>query len=222
MPEYHNEVGKLSSFPRVTLGGLTERSLASYQMEQVGNNCAVHSISTSFWLLSGWELSPSELAEELDNLPFLPRLPFRMWRDGPISPMQQVHLVHTLAKGAHLHIKAHLTHPGPADLVELIRKPDTAVLVTIGWRRGHAPVISLGENTTSEADNTHSLWHTMIAAAHDPLHRDSAGTPKPWGLINSWVNGGEALYWMPDADFKRAWSCFTPFGGIRPAVVIEK
>ena len=94
-------------------------------------------------------------------------------------------------------------------------------MVTIGWAKHAAPAITLGTGTSSYANNMSLTWHTIISAAYDPLHIDNGGLQKPWGFINSWVNGGDYLFWMADGDFRKAWSFYTPLGGFRPAVVIS-
>jgi len=206
--------------PLACLAGMSEKSLAEYQHVQVGNTCALHCICTAFHILTGKIISPVDLAEELDALPFLRRLPYRWWKDGPVAPIQQVSLIRYLARELTAPLSARLTHPTAIELITQIRQPGIVTLVTIGWLKGSSPVISLGEGTISYADNAHTSWHTLIAAAYDPDHKDSTGNLKPWGFINSWVNQGNKLFWMSDPDFIKSWSFYTPFGGIRPAVII--
>ncbi len=202
------------------LAGMPEKGLAEYQHNQVGNTCTLHCISATVQILTGRTISAEDLAEEIDALPFLTRLPFRWWKDGPVSPIQQVLIVRKLAKELNLPLSAELTHPKTNELIAIIRKPGTVCPVTIGWMKGNAPSITLGDGSTSYADNSRINWHTMIAAAYDPFHRDNTGQVKPWGFINSWVNQGNHLFWISDADFIRSWSFYTPFGGCRSTVAI--
>jgi hypothetical protein len=202
------------------LAGLSEKSLAQYQHNQIGNTCALHCICTAIQILTGRTISAEDLAEEIDALPFLTRLPYRWWKDGPVSPSQQVTLIRRLAKELNLPLSARLTHPKPNDLIALIRETATVALVTIGWMKGNAPSITLGDGNISYADNTRINWHTMVPAAYDPTHRDIIGQVKPWGFVNSWVNQGDYLFWISDADFISSWSFYTPFGGCRSTVII--
>jgi hypothetical protein len=202
------------------LAGMVEKSLAQYQHNQVGNTCTLHCISAAIRILTGRIIPAEDLADEIDALPFFTRLPYRWWRDGPVSPSQQVAIIRKLAKELNLPLSVRLAHPKPDDLITLIRQPDTVVQVTIGWMKGNAPSITLGDGNISYADNTHINWHTMIAASHEPTHRDIIGQIKPWGFVNSWVNQGDYLFWISDADFIRSWSFYTPFGGCRSTVII--
>jgi hypothetical protein len=221
MPKDQTDVSNhLDSSLPLYLAGKSESELARYQQFQIGNTCALHCISTAIQILTGRIIHPSELAEELDALPFLRRLPYRWWKDGPVSPIQQVTRIRKLTKELNLPLSTKLTHPIPNELIVLIREPDTVALVTIGWLKGNAPAITLGDGNTSYADNSQINWHTMVPAAYDPTRRDIAGLVKPWGFINSWVNQGDKLFWIPDADFIRSWSFYTPFGGCRSTVII--
>ena len=201
---------------------LPERKLAEYQRNQVGNSCTLHCISSAFKLLNACEIDPAGLAEELDALPFLRRIRYRGWKDGPVTPLQQAALIRRLVGELSLPLTVTLDHPSINGLITLIRRPETVVLTTIGWQKHSAPAITLGTGNISYADNQHLNWHTMIAAAYDPLHIDKTGVQKPWGFINSWTNGGNHLFWMSGSDFQKSWSFYTPFGGKRPAVVITR
>lgn len=212
----------LESFPPAYLAAKTEADLAVLQQFQIGNTCTLHCISSAFQILTGRVIQPAELAEELDALPFFTRLPYRSWNNGPVTPFQQVALIRKLAKEMNLPLSVRLMHPSLNELITMIRQSGITVLVTIGWLRKFAPVITLGEETASYGNPSPINWHTMLAAAYDPLHKDVAGNWKPWGFINSWVDHGSHLFWMTNHDFLRAWSFFTPFGGIRPAVVVER
>lgn len=203
-------------------GKLTEIDLAGLQRLQAGNSCVPHSLCAAFQLLTGREIDPRELDAELNLLPFFSRLRYRSWNNGPVTPLQQVALARTLASNLDLQVTARLAHPEPSGLVDLIRQPATAVLVTIGWWKHHPPGIFRGTDTVSQADGSGTQWHTMLAAAYDPGHRDSSGNERPWGFVNSWVDRGETLFWMSDADFLRSWQFYTPFGGRRPAVILQR
>jgi hypothetical protein len=210
----------LESSQPAYLAGMAEKSLSEYQHNQIGNTCALHCICTAIQILAGRTISAQDLAEEIDALPFLNRLPYRWWKDGPVSPIQQVTLIRKLAEELNVPLSARLAYPKPNELIALIREPATVALVTIGWLKGNAPAITLGDGNTSYADNSRINWHTMVPAAYDPTHRDIIGQVKPWGFINSWVNGGDKLFWISDTDFISSWSFFTPFGGCRSTVAI--
>ena len=223
MSDNQNDLSNDINFNKpVTLAGMSEKSLAAYQHNQVGNTCTLHSISAAIQLLSGRVIDPAELADELDAMNFFQRLPYRCWKNGPVTPFQQVALLRRLVKDMGLSLQVGLSHPTHPGLIDLIQQPDTVVMVTIGWAKHAAPAITLGTGTSSYANNMSLTWHTIISAAYDPLHIDTGGLQKPWGFINSWINDSDYLFWMPDGDFRKAWSFYTPLGGIRPAVVIKK
>jgi hypothetical protein len=223
MPEKQHDLSNDINYNKtVTLAGMSEKSLAAYQHNQVGNTCTLHSISAAIQLLSGRVIDPAELADELDAMNFFRRLPYRFGINGPVSPLQQVALLRRLINDLGLSLQIGLSHPTIPGLIDLIHQPDTVVMVTIGWAKHAAPAITLGAGTSSYANNISITWHTIISAAYDPMHIDTGGLQKPWGFINSWVNGGEYLFWMADGDFRKAWSFYTPLGGFRPAVIITK
>ena len=203
------------------LAGMAESKLAKYQQAQVGNTCTLHCITTAIKLLTGKVISAVDLADELDALPFLRRLPYRGWKDGPVAPVQQANLARKLVDDLGLPLSVRRSNLDPEKLRYLISQPGTVVMVTIGWQKDQAPSITLGDGTASYSPDG-LTWHTIIAAAYDPGHIDRGGLQKPWGFINSWVNGGEVLFWMTDADFVRSWSFYTPLGGIRPAVTVSR
>jgi hypothetical protein len=43
----------------------------------------------------------------------------------------------------------------------------------------------------------------MLLVTYDSDHIDMAGNAKPWGFVNSWVPGGQLLYWMSEDDLNR-------------------
>ena len=137
----------------VTLAGLTEKSLAAYQHNQVGNTCTLHSISAAIQLLSGRVIDPAELADELDAMNFFQRLPYRFGKNGPVSPLQQVSLLRRLIKDMGLSLQVVYPIPTLPGLIDLIHQPDTVVMVTIGWAKHAAPAITLGTGTSSYANN---------------------------------------------------------------------
>jgi hypothetical protein len=223
MPHLENDLSNVTSLgSSAYLKTLPESHLADHQRSQVGNSCTLHCIRAAFKLLNACEIDPTWLAEELDALPFFRRIRYRGWKNGPVTPLQQVALIRRLAEDMSLPVSASLAHPAFKGLISLIGQPETVVLTTIGWRKDHAPAITHGTDSQSFADNLHLNWHTMVAAAYDPLHIDKTGVQKPWGFINSWTNGGKSLFWMSNLDFQRSWSFYTPFGGKRPAVVITR
>jgi hypothetical protein len=202
------------------LAGMTEAKLAKFQHAQVGNTCTLNCITSAIRLLTGRLISPLDLADELDALPFFHRLPYRGWRNGPVAPVQQVNLIRKLANDLGLPFKVSRSSLKPDILINHISQPGTVVMVTIGLWKNNAPDLTIGDGMVSYAP-ANLTWHTIIAAAFDPLHIDRAGQIKPWGFINSWVNGGDQLFWMTDSDFMRSWSFFTPLGGIRSAVIVS-
>jgi hypothetical protein len=63
--------------------------------------------------------------------------------------------------------------------------------------------------------------HTMILAAYDSKHRVGGKFLTPWGFINSWRSNVHDLFWMRDADFRKAWRFWLPGVGPNPVVFIS-
>jgi hypothetical protein len=58
--------------------------------------------------------------------------------------------------------------------------------------------------------------------AYDPDHSAGGKIHTPWGFINPWTNGGDVLFWMTDADFRKAWRFPLPLVGPNALVVMSK
>jgi len=73
---------------------------------------------------------------------------------------------------------------------------DKIIIYTIYWTGLNIPDIS---NSSNLIPNDAVLTgHTMIFAAYDPSHKNSAGNIVPYGFINSW--GAHDLSWMSEQD----------------------
>jgi hypothetical protein len=207
-------------------GGLTEAQLASYQRRQgdTRNDCADYSVAAVLNMFQGGAVQGSDVARagDLGNVLY----GYRLWPNGPTTPPQAANIVNTIADRAGLPLSATAVRPETsADLVEYLRQPDTAVIVTIGWDDAHVPDIARTSDTGNSARGGAMLQinaHAMVLAAYDPAHLDRNGNPAPWGFVNSWADGGTGIYWIPDADFQQAWSHEIPLVGSHNAVVVTK
>jgi hypothetical protein len=207
-------------------GGLTEAQLAAYQHRQgdTRNDCADYSVAAVLNMFQGGAVQGSDVAQAGDVGGLL--YGYRLWANGPTTPQQASNLVNAIADRAGLPLEATAVKPQTsAELVQYLQQPDTAVIVTIGWDDAHVPDIARTSDTGNSAQGGAFLQinaHAMVLAAYDPAHLDRNGNPAPWGFVNSWTNGGTEIYWIPDADFQRAWSHDIPLVGSHNAVVITR
>jgi hypothetical protein len=199
--------------------------LAAFQQRQgTGrNDCADYSIAAALNMFYGGAVKGSEVAKAADLGSVL--FGYRLWPNGPTTPRQQVNIVNTIADRSGLPVSATALRATTADLIGYLQQPDTAVIVTIGWDDAHVPQIARASDAATGAGGGAPLQlnaHAMVLAAYDPNHVDHGGNPAPWGFVNSWADGGGEIYWMPDADFQRAWSHEIPLVGSHNAVVITR
>ena len=153
-----------------------------------------------------------------------------------MTPLQQARMVRQEARRRDIAVTVHVRSGDPDSLVDLLSQPDTAVLITLSWTDETRPRIIYPDGALrrfSPAGGMQILGreiaypfgaHTMLLAAHDPDRRARLKSGKihaPWGFINSWVNGGDDLFWMPDTDFQEAWSRGIIIGK-RQMVIIRK
>jgi len=207
-------------------GGLTEAQLAAFQHYQGAgrNDCADFSVAAVLNMFTGGAVQGRDVATEADQRGLLQG--YRLWANGPTTPGQAANIVNTIADRAGLPVSATAVKPETtADLVTYLQQPDTAVIVTIGWDDAHVPDIARTSDTANSASGGAPLQlnaHAMVLAAYDPGHVDRNGNPAPWGFVNSWADGGTQIYWIPDADFQRAWSHEIPLVGSHNAVVVTR
>jgi hypothetical protein len=190
--------------PRLTLHAKSEAELAAQQVCQVGNTCSFHAITAGLRMLLGVEL--------------------RFMRVAPgwaVTPRQQVHIVRHLAHTRGYPVTAYYhQHGDPATLPDLLDDPDSVPLITLLWLWKGAPPIYLGDTDHNFNVAKSPGVHTLILGAYDPDHSAAGKFPTPWGFINPWTNGGEHLFWMRDADFRKAWRFPLPLVGPNPLVVM--
>ncbi len=206
---------------RKTLHAKSEAELAAQQACQAGNTCSFHAISTGLRLLLGLELDPMALSAEINRL----WRRFRFMRVFPgwaVTPRQQVRIVRHLARTRGYPVTASYQHGDPETLPDLLDDPDSVPLITLIWRRKKAPPIYLGETDRNFNATKGPGGHTMILGAYDPNHTAAGEFPTPWGFINPWTNGGAQLFWIRDADFRKAWRFPLPLVGPNALVVMRK
>jgi len=234
----------------VYVGGHAEAELAAFQQNQgARNDCAEYAIAAGLNLLFGGNVRGREVAAAADQvtatgdnrlgLPLpVPNWGLRISENGPTTPWQQANIVTGVARQGELALVADVTHATPEQLIDLLGRDDTAVIVTLGWNRNDVPQITLGNGQPRDISNP-GTWslplgvelpavdaHAMLLAAHDPGHVDQNGDSAPWGFVNSWVDGANTanpggateIYWMSDEDFRGAYN----FPLVGNAVVITR
>ena len=200
---------------------LSEEQLAAFQTAQHGNNCTLHAISAALDLLCGVRLPPAELIRQTDRLWWHGHF-FRLAPGWAVPPLMQARLVNYLATSYSLPVRARKFHLSPEILHGLAGNESLLALVTLYWLPGHAPAIYYGRDANNLNATGGMGAHTMLFAAYDPSHFNAAGSPSPWGFVNSWVEQGSSLYWMTDRDFKRGWGFPIPWLANHAAVIISK
>ena len=207
---------------RKTLLAKTESRLAALQARQVGNTCSFHAIAAALRLLLDLPIDPAELSDEVDRLWRRGRF-MRVWPGWAVTPRMQARIVRHLAKTRDLPVTADYRRGNPDLLPDLLADPAGGVpLVTLIWLWGQAPPIYHGDSADNHNQTRKAGGHTMILAAYDPAHQIAGHLQTPWGLINPWVAGSDALYWMADPDFRRAWRFRLPGSGPNPLVIIKR
>lgn len=204
-----------------TLHAKSEAELAAHQMFQTGNTCSFHAIAAGLRLLLGVELDPTALSAEIDRL----WRRFRFMRVFPgwaVTPRMQVRIVRHLARTRGFPVTARYQHGDPETLPDLLDDSASVPLITLLWLWKGAPPIYLGDTDHNFNVVKGPGGHTMILGAYDPEHSAEGKFPTPWGFINPWTNGGEQLFWMRDADFRRSWRFPLPLVGPNPLVVINR
>jgi hypothetical protein len=198
----------------------SEKDLAAYQNVQIGNTCTFHAITTALRLLIDFHLDPQELSDEVDHLwrRFRPMRTFPGWA---VTPHQQKKVVEYLKDKYSLPINVEFSHASPNSLFDNLILPTSASIVTLLWGYNRAPAIYYGNSTHNYNSDKSPAGHTMLLAAFDSSHTLSDGTTAPWGMINSWVDNGNYLFWMKDDQFQRSWNFFLPFIGPNPLVTLS-
>jgi len=204
-----------------TLHNLSEFDLASHQSRQIGNTCTFHAITTAIRLLLDIHLDPQALSDEADRLWWRGRF-LRVFPGWAVTPRMQVRIVRQLEKSLHFSITASY-HRGTAEILpELLSIPDLVPLVTLIWLHKKAPPIYYGTNDQNLNISNTPGGHTMLLAAYDPAHQSGQQLITPWGFINPWKDHAAHLFWMTDADFRKAWGFWLPFNGPNPLVFVRR
>ncbi|NDJ52747.1 MAG: hypothetical protein GYB68_06640 [Chloroflexi bacterium] len=240
----------------ITVGGLDEATLSTYQRQQrEPNDSPAYAIGAALSYLRGGRMVDYATITKLANrrssalfsLFFTPAILFgmttRLWPGGPIAPRQQAALARVAARKRRMKVDSTAQAGTPDALVRLLQEPDTAVIVTLGWTDKERPAIMEPDGDLIGFPPVATLYvvgnqvkypfgvHSMMLAAYDPnktaTETDGDVVAAPWGFINSWVNGHDHdligygnLYWMPDEEFRRAWS-FNILVGSHQMVVIR-
>lgn len=203
------------------LHGQPEKQLASLQNRQVGNTCTLHAITTAIRMLVNFEVDPMLLSQEVDRLWRRGRL-MRVFPGWAVTPRQQVRILRYLAKKHHLPLEAVFHKGTPEILPGILSDKNVIPIITLTWLWSQAPRIYYGDEPRNRNASRKPGGHSMIFAAYDPGHLIDQSFPAPWGFINPWKDGATHLYWIRDADFRKAWGFTVPFNGPNPLVLIHK
>ncbi|HZU87365.1 MAG TPA: hypothetical protein VFF78_07765 [Anaerolineaceae bacterium] len=192
--------------------GKNESQLAAFQQAQIGNTCAAHAIAAALNLACGLHLDGRELGRTAyANW-------WRLWGNpfhAGIPPYAQIALLKHLRKTYRLDLDIKHFSWDPQRWLEPLAQPDRLLLVTFYWLARPAflarvcknwkyPRITYGRasDNLTNTDGIIITGHTMLLAAYDPGHTTFSGEIRPWGFINSWMDGGNTLFWMGDKDLR--------------------
>ena len=205
-----------------TLHAKSIPDLAAYQTRQVGNTCSFHAIATALHMLLDYSLDPHALSAEVNRLWWRGRF-MRVAPNWAVTPRMQVRTVRHLAKTHALPVTAELYHGNSAMLLALLANTQRRCvpIITLIWSWGQAPPIYLGDTAQNFNAVRSAGGHSMILAAYDRNHTAADQFPTPWGFINPWKSNAEHLFWMTDADFRKAWRFPLPWVGPNPVVLIK-
>jgi hypothetical protein len=203
--------------------GLREEQLAAFQVNQRGNTCSFHAISTGINLLLNTYIDPDQLSDEINRLWWRGRF-MRVAPDWAVTPRMQARMIDYLSKNRGLPVTASYQRSSPEELQNLVMDPahKSIPIVTILWLWGKAPPIFYGNSTKNFHKTRSAGAHSMILAAHDPDHWSGGQIHTPWGFINPWLTKPRHLFWMTDEDFKRSWHFWLPGIGPNPLVMIRR
>jgi hypothetical protein len=208
---------------RLTLLRKTEAELAAFQTEQIGNTCSFHAVSSAIQLLLNKNFDPRTLSQEINQ---------RWWRgqfmrvapNWAVTPRMQTRIVRYLADKNHLPVSAAYHRSDPESLLTILASPDEDVIpiVTLMWLWRQAPPIYYGDSIHNMNKLRGVGGHSMILAAYDPEHWAGNQFPTPWGFVNSWRSHTSHLFWMVDADFRKAWRFWLPGVGPNALVLVSR
>ena len=202
-----------------TLHEKTEPELAALQVDQVGNSCSLHAIVNGLRLLLGVALDPMELSDEIDQI----WKQFRLMRTIPgwaVTPRQQVRIIRHVARTRGLAVTASYQHGEPETLPNTLADTGAVPIITLVWLCKKAPPIYYGDKDKNHNATQSMGGHTMVLGAYETAH--TSGTLEtPWGFINPWKDDADQLFWMTDADFRKAWRFPLPLVGPNPLVVMQ-
>jgi uncharacterized protein YukE len=201
--------------------GYTEQALADYQQYQgARNDCAEFSVAAALNLMVGTNYQGADLGRTADENAFI--IPFfgqRMFPDGPTTPWQAANIVNGLAVQDGIAVSARTVHANTDELAEYVRQPDVIPIVVVAWGEDDPPAIARDGEIPPRLSADPLGAHAMVLVAHDPLHSDPARGSTPWGLVNSWTDGGDDIYWMSDDDLERTLN--HPILALANTVIIE-
>jgi hypothetical protein len=190
----------------------SETQLAAFQQRQVGNTCAAHAIAAAVNLAFNLGLEGKQIGSDA----------YANWWRGwgnpfhaGIPPYAQINLLKHLAEVKKIPLEPHHYSWDPQRWLEVLRQPNQLLLITLFWLARPAPLTralekwkfprityNLGDENYTQPNGVIITGHTMLLAAYDPQHITHGGKTRPWGFVNSWIDGGNYLFWMGDEDLR--------------------
>ncbi len=165
-------------------------------------------IASQLNYLFGTDFNGNKIGASIDNQSYPGILRWRMWPDGPVTPRQQMRIAQDVAEVSGLSITTSIeSYFSIDDVIDLLLEPNITIGVTIIWDSDNKPSITIGDGTVNKlGDSEFPIGaHGMFLVAYDETHRDTDGVVRPFGFVNSWVDGGDDLYWMTYDDFYESW-----------------
>lgn len=208
----------------LTANQFSTLELARLQQDQgSSNSCGIYSACQALNMIYRANLSGAYWSNRIDRLPIPSILIYRLFRNGPTLPCQQINQLRFFARESGLPVPhLSLKSSNPDELRVILSQPDVAAIVTIGWIRTVGPKIMIGKSTVNRNHTVPGTsYHTMLVGAYDPGNISEDGILRPWGFVNSWSRPGKELFWISDGEFKRAWGHYTPSAGRFSLVIIR-
>lgn len=209
----------------IWLAGKTEKTLAGYQGSQGrSNNCGELAVGAAVNLLFKTNLAGQEIVN-LANKGWLSK-GLRAWPGGPTSPRQQVRLAREICRIHGLSAAVEHRRASRSDLLQWLRNPSLACLVTIAWDNRRPPEFKARDGWVPRPQKSPFFWsgHTMLLAAYREMMGNDQTSQADWGFVNSWAEPGgtEKLFWMAEEEFHRCFEYWLFPIGSRNVVLLDR
>ena len=179
---------------------MSEMDLAQYQVMQNGNNCAMNAIAASLNMIYGNNLvHGDDLGSTVDTNRYSWR--YRLGRNSATLPFEQRYIIDNISSYGNLGLSVVSGSKDKKDMIDNLKDPQKIQIVTNTWN-GTGPYYYYQGKGVAPKSSKLPTGHTVVLVAYDDTQVDMSGAIKtPWGVVNSWVNGGNNIFWMTDNDF---------------------